>query len=389
MSKFEYSEKLNKLPPYLFIEIDNKKKEILSKGVDLIDLGVGDPDQPTPKHIVDAGKKALEKAENHKYPFGIGLKRFRESVARWYKQRFNVHLDVENEVISLIGSKEGIGHIHLAFVNPGDIVLVPEPGYPVYNVGTILTGGVSYFMPLLEKNNFLPNFTNIPKEVLKKVKLLFINYPNNPTAGVAGQDFFAEVVNFANKHNLIVCHDAAYSEIYYDGNKPASFLEVDGAKDLGIEFHSLSKTYNMTGWRIGWACGNRDVLKGLAKVKANIDSGIFQAVQEAAITALSGPQDCVEEMREIYQVRRDILIEGLESLGWQIKKPQATFYVWAKIPDGYTSGEVSNIILEKAAVVTTPGIGFGLSGEGYIRMALTVDKQRLKEAVDRISKIKW
>jgi LL-diaminopimelate aminotransferase len=389
MFSINYSERLSKLPPYLFLEIDKKKKALLEKGVDVIDLGVGDPDQPTPKHIIAAGKKALGKPENHKYPFGAGLKSFRQTVAVWYKQRFNVELNPDNEIISLIGSKEGIGHIHLAFANPGDVVLVPEPGYPVYNGGTILSGGVSYFMPLLEKNNFLPDLEAIPEDILQKAKLLFINYPNNPTAGVADRDFFTKVVKLARQYNIIVCHDASYTEMYYDDYRPMSFLEIEGAKEVGIEFHSLSKTYNMTGWRIGWACGNKDILKGLADVKANIDSGAFQAVQEAAITALSGPQDCVLKMRRTYRQRRNTLVRGLKKLGFSVKKTQATFYVWAKVPKGYSSIDASARILEQAAVITTPGIGFGPSGEGYIRMALTVDKKRLVEAVERLKKIEW
>ncbi len=389
MSTLKYSDRLNKLPPYLFVEIDRKKKKLLDEGVDIIDLGVGDPDYPTPKHIIAAGKKALQKAENHRYPFGVGLRKLREVIAEWYKQRFNVSLQPDSEIISLLGSKEGIGHIHLGFVNPGDVVLIPEPGYPVYSGATILAGGVSHFMPLVEENDFLPDFGSIPDEVLKKAKLLFINYPNNPTAGVAGKEFFRQVVDVARKYDIIVCHDAAYSEIYYDNKKPVSFLEVEGAKEVGIEFHSLSKTYNMTGWRIGWACGNSDILKGLTKVKENIDSGVFQSIQEAAIAALSGSQDCVEKMRGIYQERRDVLLDGLKSLGWQVKKPAATFYVWIKVPKGYNSIDTSGIILEKACVVTTPGVGFGPSGEGYIRIALTVDKKRIKEAVKRIKKIKW
>ena len=389
MANFNFSDRLSNLPPYLFLEIDKKKKALLEKGVDVIDLGVGDPDYPTPRHIVAAGKKALTKPENHRYPFGTGLKSFRQAVADWYQQRFKVALDPEGEVIALLGSKEGIGHIHLGFVNPGDVVLVPEPGYPVYNGGTILAGGIAHFMPLLEENNFLPDLEAIPEDILKKTKLLFINYPNNPTAGVATRDFFARVIKLAKQYNIIVCHDASYTEIYYDDYRPMSFLEVEGAKEVGIEFHSLSKTYNMTGWRIGWACGNRNILKGLTEVKANVDSGVFQAVQEAGIAALSGPQDCVGKMNKIYRQRRNVLVKGLKKLGFSVKKPLATFYVWAKVPKGYTSIDTSARILEQAAVITTPGIGLGPSGEGYIRMALTVDKKRLAEAVERMKQIKW
>ncbi|MFH1784077.1 MAG: LL-diaminopimelate aminotransferase [bacterium] len=389
MVKVNYSDRLNSLPPYLFVEIDRKKKDLMAKGVDIINLGVGDPDNPTPQHIIKAGKKALDDPKNHVYPFGIGLKRFREAVAAWYSERFGVKLDIDTEITSLIGSKEGIGHIHLGFVNQGDVVLVPEPGYPVYNGATVLAGGVSHFMPLLEENDFLPDIESIPKEVLKKAKLMFLNYPNNPTSATANRGFFESVIKLAKEYNIIVCHDAAYSEMYYSKEKPMSFLELDGAKEVGIEFHSLSKTYNMTGWRIGWACGNKDVIKGLVKVKANIDSGAFQMVQEAAVAALTGPQNCTDKMRALYKERRDILLDGFSKLGWKTKTPEASFYVWIKVPKGYNSIDTASIIMDKAGVVVTPGVGFGKSGEGYIRMALTVDKKRIEEALGRIGKIKW
>ncbi|MCL2389848.1 MAG: LL-diaminopimelate aminotransferase [Endomicrobia bacterium] len=383
-----YNEKLKKLPPYLFIEIDRKKKAAIEKGADIISLGVGDPDLPTPEHIVNSMQVAVAKPANHQYPFGAGLISYRKAVAGWYKERFNVELNPDNEVCALIGSKEGIGHMHLGFVNPGDAVLIPEPGYPVYNTGTIFTDGTPYFMPLLEKNNYLPDLDAIPADILKKAKLIFVNYPNNPTAAVAPKEFYVKLIEFAKKNNIIVAADAAYSEIYY-GEKPISFLEVEGAKEVGVEFHSLSKTYNMTGWRIGWVCGNKDVVAGIAKVKDNYDSGAFQAVQEAAITALTSSQKCVEEARKIYKERRDVLVEGLQKLGWDVKLPQASFYVWAKVPKGYTSSEVVGKLLDEAAIVCTPGNGMGKSGEGYVRFALTVGVPRIKEALERISKIKF
>ena len=385
---FKYSEKLKKLPPYLFVEIDKKKKAAIERGVDIISLGVGDPDQPTPAHIIKAGQEALLKPANHQYPFGSGTKAFRQAVADWYKSRFNVELDPETEICSLLGSKEGIGHFHLGFINPGDIVLVPEPGYPVYNTGTIFAEGRSYFMPLLEKNGFLPDLSLIPEEVCGKSKILFINYPNNPTAAVAGRVFYEKVVNFAKKHNIIVAHDAAYSEIYYD-NKPMSFLEVPGAKEVGVEFHSLSKTYNMTGWRAGWVCGNKDIVKGLSLVKDNYDSGVFGAVQDAAVAALEGPQDSVEQMRKLYRERRDTLVDGLVKLGWNVRKPEATFYVWAHTPKGYSSQGTVSKLLDEAGIVCTPGNGLGASGEGYVRFALTVSVPRINQALERIAKIKW
>ena len=387
--KINYSERLNKLPPYLFIEIDKKKKAAVDRGEDIISLGVGDPDLPTPKHIVNAMKFAVEKPQHHQYPFGAGLKEFRVAVANWYKQRFNVDLNPENEVHSLIGSKEGIGHVHLAFVNPGDYVLVPEPGYPVYNCGTIFSTGESYFLPLTEKNGFLPDLEKIPEKIAKKSKIIFINYPNNPTTATATLEFYEKVVKFAKKHNIIVCSDVAYSEIYFDNKKPPSFLEVDGAKDIGIEFHSFSKTYNMTGWRLGWACGNAEIIVGLGKVKDNYDSGVFGAVQEAGVVALTSSQNCVEEARKTYQNRRDIFVDELNKIGWKIKKPEATFYVWAKVPKGFTSAATVGKLLDEAGIICTPGNGMGPSGEGYIRFALTVPEARLKQAVERISKIKW
>lgn len=384
--KVIYSRRIRKLPPYLFIELDKKKKKLQESGVDIISLGVGDPDIPTPKHIVESIQRAVEDGRNHQYPFGRGLKEFCNAVSDWYKTRFNVELDPSSEVYSLIGSKEGIGHLPLAFVNPNEYVLVPEPGYPVYKSSTILCGGKVYFMPLLEKNNYLPDLENIPEEVLKKTKLMFLNYPNNPTSQTATKEFFVRVVDFAKKYNIIVAHDCAYSEMYFDeNNKPISFLEVEGAKDVGIEFHSLSKTYNMTGWRIGWVCGNKKIIDGLAKVKDNYDSGVFNAVQIAAVTALKGSQDCVEQMRKIYKERRDVFVNGLRDIGLQVKIPEATFYVWCKVPEGFSSISFTERVLTQG-VVCTPGKGFGESGEGYVRFALTVEVARLKEALERIKK---
>lgn len=388
--EIETNDKLQKLPPYLFIEIDRKKKEAIDRGADIISLGVGDPDMPTPDHIIKSAQFALTKSVNHQYPFGSGLLSFRKAVAGWYKSRFNVDLNPDNEVCALIGSKEGIGHMHLAFINPGDVVLIPEPGYPVYNTGTIFTDGTPYFMPLIEENGFLPDLDAIPEETAKKAKIIFINYPNNPTSAVASKEFYVKLIEFAKKYNIIVAYDNAYSEIYYDENeKPMSFLEVEGAKDVGVEFHSLSKTYNMTGWRLGWVCGNKDIVAAIAKVKDNYDSGVFQAVQEAGITALTSSQQCVQDMRKIYKERRDVLCDGLNNLGWNVVKPKATFYVWAKIPKGYKSSEVVSKLLDECAIVCTPGNGMGKSGEGYVRFALTVSVARIKEALERIAKVRW
>lgn len=384
--QIQYSERIRTLPPYLFAAIDKMKKESLAKGADLIDLSIGDPDIPTPKHIVEAMKKAVENPEHHRYPSYEGMLSYREAVARWYKRRFNVELDPEKEVLSLIGSKEGIGHIPLAFIDPGDVVLVPSPGYPVYPVGTKFAGGIPYFMPLKEENHFLPDLKSIPEDICKKAKLMFINYPNNPTSADGTPDFYREVIDFANKYNIIVCHDAAYSEVYYEA-RPISFMEIEGAKEVGIEFHSLSKTYNMTGWRIGYAVGNRDILAGLGKVKTNLDSGVFQAIQEASIVALDTDDSILKDIRDIFKERRDILYEGLRLRGFEVKKPNATFYLWVKVPRGTNSIDFVGKLLKEAEVLCTPGVGFGEHGEGYIRFALTQSKERIKEAVERIGRL--
>ncbi|MCK5682184.1 LL-diaminopimelate aminotransferase, partial [bacterium] len=357
------------------------------RGVDVIDLGVGDPDMPTPAHIVESLKAASEKAENHQYPSYVGMLSYRKAATDWFSRRFGVEFDPATEVVSMIGSKEGIAHMPLAFVDPGDYVLVPDPGYPVYAIATSFAGGQPYNMPLKVENGFLPDLDAIPADVAKKAKLMFINYPNNPTGATADYDFFVKVVEFAARYNIIVCHDSAYTELAYDGCKPLSFLEVPGARDVGIEFHSLSKTYNMTGWRIGFAIGNSKIVQGLGKVKTNIDSGAFQAIQEAAITALSSDQQCVKEMCEIYRKRRDLMVSFLTKAGFTLTSPEATFYLWIDNPKGMTSSEVSTMFLEKAGVVVTPGSGFGDAGEGYFRISLTVPEARLNEAGERIVKV--
>ena len=386
MAKFEFADRVKNLPPYLFAAIDRMKQETLAKGVDLIDLSIGDPDIPTPMHVVNAMKTAVQKPVHHRYPSYEGMLSYREAVANWYRRRFSVSLDPAKEVLSLIGSKEGIGHIPLAFVNPGDVVLVPSPGYPVYPVATLFAGGIGYILPLVEENNFLPDFAAVPGDVLKRAKLMFINYPNNPTSAVAQREFYEDVIARARRYNIIVCHDAAYSEIYYDGKRPVSFLEVEGSKEVGIEFHSLSKTYNMTGWRIGFAVGNSDVVAGLGKIKTNLDSGVFQAIQETAIVALDTDDKVLSEIRDTYQARRDVLYGGLKSLGFHVVKPEATFYLWTRVPSNFDSSGFVSHILEEAGVLATPGNGFGKPGEGYVRFALTVPVERIKEAVERIKK---
>ncbi|CUS35447.1 LL-diaminopimelate aminotransferase [Candidatus Nitrospira nitrificans] len=383
----EVATRIKTLPPYLFAAIDKMKQEAIARGVDIINLGIGDPDLPTPAPIIDSLAKAAKDPKHHQYPSYEGMLSFRKAVADWYKRRFKVTLDPTSEVLTLIGSKEGIGHIHLAFVDPGDIVLVPSPGYPVYPVGTGFSGGVSHIMPLTKANGFLPDLSAIPKNVAKKAKLMWLNSPNNPTSVIMTKDYFKRAIEFAQDNRIIICHDAAYSEIYYDGKRPASFMEVEGAKDVGVEFHSLSKTYNMTGWRLGFVVGNKEVLAGLGKVKSNLDSGCFEAVQEAGITALGLDDSVTDGIRTIYQERRDTLIPGLKQLGLEVDAPPAAFYIWVTVPKGYTSASFTAHLLEKAGIVTTPGNGFGAPGEGYIRMTVCTTKERLAEAVERIKKV--
>ena len=385
----EFASRIKTLPPYLFAAIDEMKQKAMARGVDIINLGIGDPDLPTPAPIIERLKQAAADPKNHQYPSYEGLLSFRQAVASWYQRRFGVTLDPVSEVLGLIGSKEGIGHVPLAFVDPGDIVLVPSPGYPVFPVGTTFAGGIPHLMPLLKQNGFLPELDAIPQDVARRAKLMFLNSPNNPTSAVAGKEFFKRVVAFSLEHQIIVCHDAAYSEIYYDGRRPPSFLEVEGAKDVGIEFHSLSKTFNMTGWRIGFAVGNKQILAGLGKVKSNLDSGIFQAVQEAGITAIQSDDQLTDGLRKLYQERRDVLVPGLNRLGLAVDMPPAAFYVWIAVPKGYSSTAFTAHLLEKAGIVTTPGNGFGTAGEGYIRMTLTTPKERLAEVVERIKKAGW
>lgn len=375
---------MQSLPPYLFARIEQKVAEAKAQGIDIISLGIGDPDLPTPKHIIDRMAQSIYDAANHQYPSSVGLLEYRQAVAEWYMHRFGVELDPKTEVVSLLGSKEGIAHISFAYLDPGDINLVPDPGYPVYSIGTLLAGGKSHIMPLKAENRYLPVLEDIPAAIARQAKIMFINYPNNPIGSVADLDFYSRVVEFARNYDILVCHDAAYSEMSYDGIKPPSFLQVPGAKDVGIEFHSLSKTYNMTGWRIGWACGKQEAIEVLGRIKSNIDSGVFQAIQYAAIEALRGPQECVAEANAIYSERRAVAVAGLERMGWKVIPPQASFYFWAPVPKGYTSASFAELVLEKTGVIITPGSGYGEYGEGFFRIALTVSKERLEEAFDRM-----
>jgi len=384
---FNLSKKLQRLPPYLFVEIDKAKRKARSEGRDIIDLGIGDPDQPTPAHIIEKLYEAVRDPSTHHYALDHGLSLLRKAIAKWYDERFNVRLDPGTEILPLIGSKEGIAHFPLAFLNEGDYSLVPDPCYPPYKGGTILAGGKPYLMPLKEENAFLPDLKKIPLNIRRKAKIIYLNYPNNPTAATAEKDFYGEAASFAFKNKTIVISDLAYSEITYDGYRPSSFLEVEGAKEIGIEFHSLSKTYNMAGWRIGWACGNAKLIQALAKVKSNIDSGIFSAIQLAGIAALESPRQLIIGTRRLYQDRRDVIISGLNSLGWRVELPKATFYVWLKIPKKTDSIKFAALLLEKANIVVTPGVGFGKYGEGFIRMALTVSREKIQEAIERLKKI--
>jgi LL-diaminopimelate aminotransferase len=384
--KFEYSERLKALPPYLFIEIDRAKRAAVAEGRDVINLGIGDPDLGTHKHIIDSLNTASTDPANHHYALDAGMPALRQEIATWFTNRFNVNLDVDTEIYPCIGSKEGIAHFPLGVINPGDKVLLTDPAYPAYRPTIQFAGGEIVNIPLKEENGFLPSLEEIAAQ--KDFKMIVINYPNNPTAAVATRKFYEGLVALAQTRKFIILSDMAYSEVYYDGEKPLSILEIEGARDVAIEFHSLSKTYYMTGWRIGWACGNPSLVASLAKVKSNYDSGIFSAIQIAGIAALKSAPSVTEEMRTLFQDRRDQLITGLGKVGWEITPPKAAFYVWTKIPTTFkTSMEASKAFLDHANIVATPGVGFGPGGEGYIRMALTVDTQRISEAIERIGKI--
>ncbi len=382
----EFSERLKALPPYLFVEIDKAKREAMAQGRDVINLGVGDPDQRTHQPIIDAMKKALEDANNHHYPFDAGVPKLRVEIVQWFKKRFGVDLDPATELYPLIGSKEGIAHLPLGIINGGDKVLLTQPAYPAYQAAVTFAGGKIQYLPLKAGNGWLPKMEDI--EHAKNAKAIFVCYPNNPTSATADKKFYEDLVAVCRAKDMIIVSDLAYSEVYYDGIKPPSILEVEGAKDIAIEFHSFSKTYYMTGWRLGWACGNPMLVAALAKVKSNCDSGIFNAIQYAGIAALNiDPQD-IEDMRAEYQTRRDALINGLRSIGWKIDPPKAAFYVWAKIPSKFhDSMECAKVFLDQADIVVTPGVGFGKTGEGYVRMALTVPTERIHQSVERLKKI--
>lgn len=386
--EIKWAKRIAELPPYLFAEIDRKKNEMIEKGADIIDLGVGDPDIPTPSHIIEALKNASEDPANHRYPSYIGMLSYRKAASDWYKKRFGVELDPVSEIVALIGSKEGIAHAPLAFLDPGDIALVPNPGYPVYPVATTFAGGTPYKMPLYKENGFLPDIDAIPEDILDKAVLMFLNYPNNPTTALANKGFFKEVIDLAKRKNILICHDAAYTEIAFDGCKPLSFLEVEGAMDVGVEFQSLSKTFSMTGWRIGFAAGNKQAIAGIGKVKTNIDSGAFQAVQVAAIEALENYELGLEERVAMYKERIDLFCKSLDEAGIKYHKPEATFYVWFEVPKGMSSSDFCARMLEDAGIVVTPGNGFGEFGEGYARVSVTFNTQKIINAANRIRDFK-
>ncbi|MFZ5642305.1 MAG: LL-diaminopimelate aminotransferase [Bacillota bacterium] len=381
------SVRLQGLESGIFNEMEDRKKQVEARGIKVINLGVGTPDRPPAPHVVEALHSALDKMDNYRYPL-TGKPELYRAVAGWYMRRFGVDLNPDEEVLVLMGSQDGLAHIAMAYLDPGDIALVPDPGYPIYSFGITLAGGELYPLPLLEQNNFLPVLDEIPRDVARKAKMIWVNYPNNPVAAVANREFYEKVVKFAKEYDILVCHDVAYSELCYDGFKPMSFLEVEGAKDVGIEFYSLSKTYNMAGCRIGFAVGNRDVIRALQRLKSNVDYGVFCAVQEAGVAALEGPQDCVEENARAYQRRRDILVDGFAAAGWHVPKPKASMFVWAPIPSGYRSSrEFCLEMLERAGVIFIPGNSFGPRGEGYVRIGLVQEEEIIKEAVDRVGKV--
>src|SRR3990172_4441788 len=379
------SRRIEKLPPYLFTAITRAIAEKRAQGVDVVTFAIGDPDIPTPRHILDSLHAAAEDPANHRYPESEGLPEYRRAVAGWYERRFGLRFDPDSEVQALIGSKEGIAHIALCLIDPGDVALVPDPGYPVYSVGTLFAGGEPHYLPLREENAFLPDFSEVPEAVARRAKVLWLNYPNNPTGAVADLAFFEEAVRFARRYDIAICHDGPYSGVAYDGYRPVSFLQAPGARDVGIEFHSLSKSYNMTGWRIGMAVGNATLIDALMRVKSNIDSGIPQAIQRMAITALNGPQDCIEEPNAVYQRRRDRLVETLRVIGMRVQPPRASLYVWARVPDGLTSADFAARLIDDIGVVVTPGTGYGAWGEGFVRLSLTIPDDQLEEGVRRLS----
>ncbi|MEI7542971.1 MAG: LL-diaminopimelate aminotransferase [bacterium] len=382
----ELNNRVKSLPPYVFVELDKKKKAAIAQGRDILNLGIGDPDRPTPKRIVDNFKEAVSKGSNHQYPIGRGSSLFRETVVKWMKKRFDVMI-TDKETMCLIGAKDGITHLPLAFLNPGDIVLIPDPGYPGYTSGTLLAGGIPVIMPLKEENGFLPDLEAIPESIYKQTKIMWLNYPNNPTSAIAGHDFYVKVLSYAKKYGFIIAQDAPYSEIYFKA-KPTSILEIPGAKEHVIEFYSMSKTYNMTGWRVGFAVGGEKLINGLGIVKENMDSGTFTAIQETAAWTLLNCDEEAQQIRELYNRRAQAFTKGLRAMGYEVLEPLATLYLWVKVPGNYKSMDFCTKVLDEADIVITPGIGFGLSGDKYFRIALTVEEEIIPKALERLKKVK-
>lgn len=380
----EFARRVQYLPPYLFAEIDIMINEAKARGVDVISFGIGDPDQPTSKHIVQKMIQAVQKPANHNYPAYSGMDEFRQAIVDFYQKRFGVQLDPSKEVLALIGSKEGIAHLPLCLLNPGDIALIPDPGYPVYKTATIISNGIPYLIPLIAENQYLPDLKMIDHQIAHRAKLMYLNYPNNPTGAVATRRFFEQVVSFASEHNIYIAHDAAYAELGFDGYLAPSILEIPKAKEIAVEFYSLSKTYNMTGWRIGTLVGNAEIIEAVGRIKSNIDSGIFQAIQWAGIEALKGPKDSVTEVQKLYKSRHDLTIKNLQDLGWKMTPNKATFYLWIPVPHGMKSDEFSKMVFRKTGVFFTPGIGYGHWGEGYVRLSLTLSEERILEAFQRL-----
>ena len=381
------AKRIDELPPYLFAEIDRKVAEARSRGVDIISFGVGDPDLPTAPHVVEALREAVGDSATHRYPSYTGMPELRATIAGWYERRFGVSLDPDEQVQPLVGSKEGIFHLPVAFVDPGDVALVPDPGYPVYETGTILAGGEPVALPLERSRGFLPDLDAVDERALERARVVWLNYPNNPTAATADAGFFEEAVAFARRHDLLLAHDAAYTEITFDGYEAPSVLQVPGASDCAVEFHSVSKTYNMTGWRIGWVAGAPQAIEALKRLKTNIDSGVFDAVQRAAIAAIDGPQDYVAECNAVYCRRRDLLCDALGAMGLDVDRPRASIYVWVPVPEGHTSESFTTLLLDEAGVVVAPGTGYGRHGRGYVRFSLTLPDDRLEEGVERLRKV--
>jgi LL-diaminopimelate aminotransferase len=381
----KFAGRLDQVPPYLFAELERKIETKRAEGTDVISLGIGDPDLPTSAAVIEEMRRQVGRPETHRYPSNRGLGAFREAVAGFYATRFGAAVDPESEIIPVLGGKEGVAHIALACLEPGDLCFVPDPGYPPYTSGPVFAGAELHFLPLLEENAFVPELGSIPPDVCAKANLLFLNYPNNPTGAVVEDGYFERAVAFARAHDLFVVHDASYTEIAFDGYRPPSFLQTPGAKDVGVEIFSLSKGWNMTGWRVGWIAGNAEVVERYRHLKTNLDSGMFDALQLAAVAALTEARDFPAQMSKVYRRRRDLMIGALEAIGLRAEPPQATPYIWLRVPNGHTSASFTEVVLEQAGVVVSPGPSFGASGEGFVRISLTVPDERLEEAAGRIA----